>query len=74
MLSCPVGSIRTYNPDPAIKEAFQLFPAEVKSNLLQLSTILFCSILFCSIIVILSSVFYGYDAFVLMCELSDHAN
>lgn len=29
MVACPVGSIRTYEPDPLAKEAQQLFPAAI---------------------------------------------
>lgn len=31
MISCPVGSIRTYQPDALIKTAFDIFPAEIDS-------------------------------------------
>lgn len=31
MISCPVGSIRTVMPDPLVKDALDLFPAEVLS-------------------------------------------
>lgn len=32
MIACPVGSIRTYSPDPFVKQALDVFPAEIDAR------------------------------------------
>lgn len=34
MVACPVGAIRTHHPDPIVKEALDIFPAEIDAFLI----------------------------------------